>query len=210
MSSEGGRAAGLAGAGEKFERMASADINQAAMDSRPVGSEIDFSRVFAEWFDYVWLLLQRLGVRSAEVDDVLQEVFLVVHRRLSDYDPTRPMRPWLTGITVRVARRERRLVRHHREQLTESDQLGRMLVEHETPEASLAARQRRQRVHEALDALDDDRRAIFTMRDLHGIPCPEIAEILDLPVNTVYTRLRTARQLFKQAFARLGLAGGDV
>lgn len=208
MSSERDGSAGAVRAGEKFERMASADINQAEMHARP--AEIDFSRVYAEWFDYVWLLLQRLGVRSAEVDDVLQEVFLVVHRRLSDYDPTRPMRPWLTGITVRVARRERRLVRHHREQLTESDQLGRMQVEHETPEASLAARQRRQRVHEALDALDDDRRAIFTMRDLHGIPCPEIAEILDLPVNTVYTRLRTARQLFKQAFARLGLAGGDV
>jgi RNA polymerase sigma-70 factor, ECF subfamily len=63
-------------------------------------------------------------------------------------------------------------------------------------------------VIEALSALDDDRRAVFVMHELDELPAPEIADALGIPVNTVYSRLRVARERFAQALERLKARGG--
>src|SRR5262245_47602718 len=68
---------------------------------------------------YVWNTLRRLGVQERDLEDLTHEVFLTVHRRLGDYDATRPVRPWLFGIALRTALRYRELARHRRELVTE-------------------------------------------------------------------------------------------
>lgn len=178
------------------------------MSPAPRAESVEFEAVYSRWFDYVWLLLRRLGVREADLEDAAQEVFVVVHRRLSAYDPERPIRPWLSGITRRVAMRERRRPRNTREAEAPAALVDALLRDEAHPERLLADAQRRARVHAGLEALDETRREVFVLHELHGLPCPEVAEALGVPVNTVYTRLRAARATFKAALGRLRLTGG--
>lgn len=165
-----------------------------------------FSEVYRAHFRLIWTTLARLGVRTAELEDAAQEVFMVVHRRLEDYDPTRPLRPWLLGITYRVATAERRRARHRREHLGDAPRS--QGIDRATPEAQIIARCRAERIHQALDALDPERRAVFVMHEMQAIPCPEIAEALGVPLNTIYSRLRVARERFRGAFDELRTDGG--
>jgi RNA polymerase sigma-70 factor (ECF subfamily) len=160
------------------------------------------AEVYAAHFDYVWRILARLGVRSAELEDAVQEVFIVVHRRLGSFDTRRPIRPWLGGIAHRVALAERRRARHRREQLCDAPAQAEPAPA-SSPEASLIARQKRERVHAALQSLDLDRRTVFVMYEMEGISGAEIAEALGIPLNTVYSRLRIARERFRQTAERL-------
>jgi RNA polymerase sigma-70 factor (ECF subfamily) len=169
-----------------------------------------FSEVYRAHFSFVWRTLARMGVREAELEDAAQEVFVVVHRRMADtYDPARPIRPWLGGIAVRVAAAERRRARHRREQLTDRPQLG-QACSGPTPEGVALQRQRAGRVREALAYLDHDRRAVFVMYEMEGLQCTEIADALEVPVNTVYSRLRIARQRFAATVRRLRVREGEV
>ena len=170
----------------------------------------DFRAVYEQWFGYVWRTLQRLGVRESDLPDAAQEVFVVVHRRLPDFDPTRPIGPWLGGIAFRVAVAERRRARHRRERLTEGAVLAQRPSTGPCPEQAALAAARRRRVLAALDTLDADRRAVFVLHELEGHSCPEIAEALSVPLNTVYSRLRVARQRFKQAAVRLRRREGET
>lgn len=167
----------------------------------------DFDTVYRQGFRYVFRTLRRLGVRLSEVDDLVQEVFTVVLRRLSDYEPGRPLEPWLFGITFRVASthhraRSRRVVEvmsgtREPDDFSDEDAPG--------PETSLADRQARRLVLEALQALDLDRRAVLVMHDIDGLAVPAIAEVLGVPTNTVYTRLRAARARFTSRVRQLQL-----
>lgn len=169
-----------------------------------------FEAVYRAHFSFVWRTLARMGVREAELEDAAQEVFMVVHRRLADtYDPSRPLRPWLGGIAVRVAVAERRRARHRREHLTDRPQAGRAATL-PTPDGVMAQRQRAARVREALACLDPDRRAVFVMFEMEDLPCTDIADALGVPVNTVYSRLRVARQRFAAAVRRLRLREGEA
>lgn len=159
----------------------------------------DFASVYRLNFAYVFRTLRRLGVRPAELNDATQETFMVVLRRLDDYEPERPIEPWLFGIAFRVAaaqrrRRARRIIEvfSRPEDVADDDSLG--------PESSFADRQARGLVLEGLEALNLDRRAVFVMHDIDGQSVPEIARALDVPLNTVYSRLRVAREEF---FARI-------
>lgn len=163
--------------------------------------------LYAAHFDHVWHTLRRLGVAERELEDAAHDVFVVVHRRHHELDPERPARAWLTGIAWRVAADTRRRAHHRREVLSErvGDERadGRMAADE-----MLAGHEARALVHAALDALDLDRRVVFVMHELDGEPGPVIAAALDLPLNTVYSRLRTARERFGAAVRRIGLTRG--
>ena len=108
-----------------------------------------FRAIFEAELTYVWNALRKLGVHPSDLEDVAHEVFVVVHRHLGDYDPTRPLRPWLFGICVRVASDYRRLARHRREVAP-----GPVEPSDPAPAADehLERRQAQQLVSEALDA----------------------------------------------------------
>ena len=160
-----------------------------------------FAEVFDAQFGYVWNTLRRLGVKEADAQDQAQEVFVVVHSLLGDYDPARPLRPWLFGIAYRIACRWRSLARHRRELAMDAPP--------DAPDSrppadeALASYQARDVVLRALDTIELDRRAVLVMNLLDERPMPEVAEALGIPVNTAYSRLRLARADFKKAVMRL-------
>lgn len=170
----------------------------------------DFPAVYRDQFPYVFRSLRRLGVRPSELDDLMQEVFTVVFRRLGDYDPSRPIEPWLFGIafrTVSVFRRTRarRIVEIPSDDIEPADESA-------GPEANLeevqADRQARLLVLRGLEALELDQRAVFVLHDIDGVIVPKIAEALELSVNTVYSRLRAARARFASRVRMLNLVEG--
>lgn len=167
-----------------------------------------FAAVYSAHFSYVWRTLARLGVRDAELEDAAQEVFVVVHRRLESFDPTRPIKPWLCGIAHRVATAERRRARHRREELCE--QPARRAIARGTPEKRIALQQRFARVRAALEALDPDQRVVFVMAEMEEIACPDIADALGVPLNTVYSRLRRGRERFAAALSALRQQEGEA
>jgi RNA polymerase sigma-70 factor, ECF subfamily len=161
----------------------------------------EFRELFERECAYVVRTLRRLGVSAPDCPDVAHEVFVIVLRLLPTCDRSRPMRPWLFGIALRVARDFRRLARHHREVVGE----GEGAADHAPrPDEALDASRRRKLVDDALDALDLDQRAIFVMHEIDGYAMPEIAQALGIPLNTGYSRLRLARAEFTARVKRAG------
>jgi RNA polymerase sigma-70 factor (ECF subfamily) len=163
-----------------------------------------YQTIYLQNFDYVWRQLRRLGIGSADVPDVTHDVFVVVHRRLDSYDRARPVRPWLFGILYRVAADHQRLFRQTRELLPHST--GDSFDPEDPsprPDDALLDRQARAFASQALDGLDIRLRSVLEMHDLGGRAVPEIAEVLQIPVKTVYTRLRVARERLATAANRL-------
>ncbi len=157
-----------------------------------------FTALFNAHFHRVYVNLRRLGVPEAAVDDALQEVFIVVLRRRGEQELLSE-RAWILGVTRRIAHRWRRSAARQR-RLAEA--LGR--EPHEPLDgASAVAQQQATRLLEGfLGRLDDDKRAVFVLAELEQLTAPEIAEALQLNLNTVYSRLRAARQVFDRSFAR--------
>jgi RNA polymerase sigma-70 factor (ECF subfamily) len=162
-----------------------------------------FAAVFREHAPFVWRCLRRLGVASGDVDDVLQEVFLVVHRRLPDYDGRASMRAWIYGICVRKASDHRKLAHKKREHLTEHVPEG--ASRGDGPDAALERRRALARLDAALADLDEDKRAAFVLYEIEGLGLAEIAEAVGCPLQTVYSRLGAARKHVEHA---LGARGG--
>jgi len=146
---------------------------------------------------YVWETLRRLGVRAGDVEDVAHDIFVTVHRRLADYDPGRPLRPWLFGFCLRVASDYRRSARITRE--VPADAAGEPVHRGPQPDEELATADARHRVYLALETLPLDQRAVFVLHELDGFTMPEIAVTLEAPLNTLYSRLRLARKQFTVA-----------
>jgi RNA polymerase sigma-70 factor (ECF subfamily) len=161
---------------------------------------VDFQSLYKQEFGYAWRTLRRLGVRENDLPDLAHDLFIVVFRNLSDYDSSRPVRPWLFGIAFRVVSDYRRSARFVRETIGD----GPEVVDRAPPlDDQIAARQAREAVMRVLDALDLDRRAVLVMHDIDGHPVPEIAAALAIPVATAYSRLRLAREDLGAAIKRL-------
>lgn len=163
-------------------------------------ASLGFDAVYHEHFGFVWRSAKRLGVRDASLDDVVQEVFVVVHRRLADFEGRSSVRTWLFGITLRVVRDHRRGTRR-RDPGCEIDP-DTLRANGGGPAEDAEKEQAVRLLHALLDELPDDRREIFVMAELEQMAMPEIAEALAMNLNTAYARLRTARQEFEQALAR--------
>ena len=149
-----------------------------------------FAAAYEAEFEAVWLYLRRLGVPEADVEDAVHDVFVVAHRRYGTYDRARPLRPWLLGIAFRIAAQWRR---RHRLEVPVAEPEAELSDDARAPDEVAASRQASRRLHAALARLDIDQRAVLVMHDLNGIPVPEIAAARDVPLNTVYSRLRLGR-----------------
>jgi RNA polymerase sigma-70 factor (ECF subfamily) len=164
----------------------------------------DFDALYGEHFSFVWRSLRRLGVHPSWVEDAAQDTFLVVHRRLTDLRPDASAKAFLFGIALRVARDyRRRAQRKHAQSLDAEREISPASSPYERAAKAEAVR----KLEGFLDNLDDDRRAVFVLSELEGMTAPEISQALGANQNTVYSRLRSARERFV-AFAAEGADHG--
>ena len=165
-----------------------------------------FEANYEEHVDFVWRSARRLGVPDAGVDDAVQEVFVVVHRRLAEFEARSSIRTWLYGIVLRVARTHRRTARRRQpERATAEDAVDPDLLADgpsERPDACTERAEALRILQQILDELEDERREVFVLAELEMVPVTEVAEALGANVNTVHSRLRAARRDFEKAVAR--------
>jgi RNA polymerase sigma-70 factor, ECF subfamily len=179
-----------------------------SLDAPPLfslGRSIDVATVFREHGPFVHRVLGRLGVHPANVDDAFQEVFVVIHRRVPEFDPGAPIRPWIYGICVRVASRHRHRQSSSREVAAEEASEP---IDPTTPIDSITAKQAREVLSVILDQMDHDKRAVYVLHELEELSIPEVAQSLNCPVPTAYSRLRAARAEFADAVRRYRLREG--
>jgi RNA polymerase sigma-70 factor, ECF subfamily len=170
-------------------------------------ASLEVAAVYAEHKQFVWSMLHRLGAREADLEDVFQEVFVVVHRRLPEFRPGAPMQPWLFGICVRLLANHRRRAHRSRE-LASSDSLDWYATAADTSEEIVAQEQARRVLEAILDSISEKKRVVFVMFEIEGLSCEEIAAALGVPVGTVYSRLHSARKAFARRLERHRRAGG--
>lgn len=166
----------------------------------------DFLEIYESYADFVWRSVRRLGVDPTSAEDVFQEVFVVVHRRLGDFEGRSSVRTWLFGITLRIVRNHKRALGRKRHEGGEQAEIAidrAPASGRDQPEARTERAEAVRLLHEVLDTLDDDKREIFVMAELEQMTGAAIAEVSGLNQSTVYARLRAARQQFDQAVKRL-------
>jgi RNA polymerase sigma-70 factor (ECF subfamily) len=178
------------------------EIRGVAQGEAAAGS-VDVTAVFKAHHAFVWRILRHLGVATADQEDVLQEVFVVVHRRLADYREQDKMRAWLYAICARVVRdHRRRLGRRHEELRAEPE------VSREPSQASeVADQQALSLAQRMLAALPEKQRAVFLLYEIEQLSMPEIALAVECPLPTAYARLRKARERVLVEVARVRLRG---
>ena len=172
--------------------------------TRVADRERAFRAVYEAHAAFVWRNLRRLGVSDADVEDKLQEVFVVAHRRWEEFvDRGHGPRAWLFQIALRVASDARRHRRRHPVDPDGGAAQDRQSIE--PPQtAAIDQRQQLDLLDRALSAIDMGRRAVLVLHEIEQMTAPEIARTLDLPLNTVYSRLRVARIELEQELRQLG------
>ncbi len=187
---------------------------QPATLTRLETSRPTFQRLFQDQLGYVLRTLERLGVPRRNAEDAAQEVFVAVHKKLSEYDPARPLRPWLFAFCYHVAQNEKRRA-VHRDVLSESPIATTEKTERisENPEEKQLDREGRQRVLRALEKIPAEQRAALILCDIDGHSAREAALALGEKEATIYSRIRLGRAAFKAAYKTgetVGEKGGEA
>lgn len=159
-----------------------------------MGTRWDLEQIRREHHTFVWRILRRMGAPS--VDDAVQEVFVVMHRRRHQLDLSGGPRPLLYGIARRVATRQRDKRRRQPPPLALVPKIS------ADPEEGAARAEAARVIREALDAMDEDKRMTFVVADVEGMSVPEVARCQGVNLNTAYARLRAARQRIRRTVQR--------
>jgi RNA polymerase sigma-70 factor (ECF subfamily) len=164
---------------------------------------LDFDTVYTAHAAFIWRSVRALGVPVAHVDDAVQDVFVIVHRKLETFRGPAKIQTWLFEIARRVASQYRRsAVRDGR-----SDSID-AATGIAGPGGTFEAAARNEAatlVVSVLEELDDAKRELIVLADLEQVPIPDIAALLEIPLNTAYSRIRLARKAFAAVFARRGV-----
>ena len=182
--------------GQPTRSLGPAEPLPAAPEASP-GQALDFDTVYAELFPFVWRSLRALGVGEPYLDDAAQDVFLVVHRRLHEFEGRSSLRTWLFAIVEHVAFNHRRTVRRKLARLTPlEDTHG---SADPGPHRSTEDREVARFLQRFLDSLDDGKRTLFVLVLVEQMSAPEVAQALRIPLNTAYSRIRAIKHAFRQA-----------
>jgi RNA polymerase sigma-70 factor, ECF subfamily len=161
---------------------------------------LSFDAVYASEFAFVWRNLRRLGVTDENLRDAAQDAFLVLYRKLPEFEGRAPLRSFLYSIVTRVARQHRRTrARKDLPNAADADEIAgpRWFGPDQGAERGEALRL----LFALLATLDEDKREAFVLADLEGLTVPEIAAAVGANVNTVYSRVRAARAQVRSAWA---------
>jgi len=158
-----------------------------------------FQSIYKQYFDFVWSSARHLGVTLDVIDDVFQDVFMVIHAKLHTLQRPEALRSWIYGIVRRTVSDYRRSGR------TREAARARLGVEFRSSQPSphdLAERNAELKLLErVLAELDESKREVFVMVEVLEMAVPQVAQALEIPLNTAYSRLRVARQSFEEALA---------
>jgi RNA polymerase sigma-70 factor (ECF subfamily) len=182
---------------------------QAEVGSSGVSAKVpSFEAIYQHYFDFVWSSTRRLGVSPPTTDDVVQEIFMVIHAKLHTLRQAHSLRSWVYGIVRRT------VSSHHRSQRTkaatgaayalEADALQPMSP---TPLDLTTQNDQVKLLWRLLESLDPTKREVFILAQLEEMTAPEIAEALEIPLNTAYSRLRAARMAFEEVLTRQNAQG---
>jgi RNA polymerase sigma-70 factor (ECF subfamily) len=162
-----------------------------------------FRAVYDQYFDFVWTCTRRLGVPMDAIDDVVQEIFIVVHARLPTLEHPASLRSWLYGVVRRTVSTYHR-ARHTREARESGGATGEASASPMQPSPlDLAVLgDELQLLFRLLGELEEPKREVLVLAELEEMTMPEIAEAVGIPLNTAYSRLRAARQEFNEALSR--------
>ena len=168
------------------------------------GAAPSFRAVYDEYFDFVWRSLRRLGVREADAMDATQGVFLTIHLRLASFEGRSQLRSWIFGICMRVASDHRRSAPVRREVITDQVDLDLGATAHDAdPLVRAESRQAVAIAESILNQLPEDQRVAFVLFELEEMSAEEIATLVDVPVGTIRSRLRLAREALHREAMRL-------
>jgi len=170
-----------------------------------VASPAAFSQIFAENARFVWRALLGLGVAQSDVQDLSQQVFLVLHKRLADFDGTSSVRTFIYGICLRVASEYRRRFGRRRERCV--DELPEQAIA-ATQLRSVATRQALERLERTLSLLAPEQRDVFVLFEVEELSMAETARAVGCPLFTAYARLRRAREIIAAEFNEAWIAEG--
>lgn len=163
------------------------------------GADLDFDALYDEHFEFVWRSLRLLGVAPELLEDVTQDVFSVVARQLEAFEGRSSVRTWLFAILQRVAANQRRT---QARKLRPLEPLSETLAASQpSPQSHAEAAQVVSVIERHCASLAPEQRALFVLALVEEVPCPELARALGIPLNTVYSRIRSLREGLRRALA---------
>jgi RNA polymerase sigma-70 factor (ECF subfamily) len=184
-------------------RIAILDVEPGPAISTPTASVPTFPQIYSAYFGFVWSCTRRLGVNEAEIDDLVQEIFIVIHARLHTLKQPEALRSWIYGIVRRT------VSTHHRAKRAKQASTSVLNSETEmrypqlpSPQELAEQSDQARLLWSLLEKLDAPKREVFVLAELDEMTVPEIASAIEVPVNTVYSRLRAARQELEEALTR--------
>ena len=160
-----------------------------------VRPRLTFDQVYERHFAFVWRVLRMSGLPPAVVEDAAQDVFVVVHRRLAEFEGRSDIRTWLYRVAQWVVADVRRRTRTRPEHEPVDEELP---DEADGPFEVLARSEAAETLERILDRMDPEKRMAFLLLDIEEMKANEVAALLEVNVNTVYSRLRLAREQFRR------------
>jgi RNA polymerase sigma-70 factor (ECF subfamily) len=171
----------------------------AAELERPFAEPFSFDELYGTHADAVWRTLSRLGVEPMYVDDAAQEVFVTAWRKRDSFEHRSSVKTWLTGIAIRVASHHRRSAALRRTGVLDASVPSLA----PSPVEDVERREKLALLQQVLSRLSDELRETFVMMEMEGFSAPEASALLGVGVNTLYSRVRLAREAFNAAVAEL-------
>ena len=159
--------------------------------------EVDAGVLFEQHAAFLLRVVERLSGRGGHVEDVVQEVFLTAHRRRAELDPDADLRGWLYRVAVNLIHHHRRAFARRRA-LSERIRTAPASADPDLPDAALSRREQAQRVRKCVMKLPLKQREVFVLFELEGLEGQEVAQLMDIPENTVWTRLHHGRRRFEK------------
>jgi len=184
-------------------RIASLDVEPGPVTPIADASVPSFPSIYGLYFNFVWSCTRRLGVSEAEIDDVVQEIFIVIHARLHTLEHPGSLRSWIYGIVRRTVSSYHRAKRAKlASTLTLSTEPDMQYPQQPSPQQLAEQSDQVRLLWSLLEKLDGPKREVFVLAELDEMTVPEIALAIEVPLNTAYSRLRAARQEIEEALLR--------
>jgi RNA polymerase sigma-70 factor (ECF subfamily) len=182
--------------------VAETDLGPSGDTAAQVCALPSFPEIYRQYFDFVWNGARSLGVGRDTIDDVVQEVFIVIHARIHTLREPSALRSWIYGIVRRTAFASLRVQRSRHTSVVDFTDDNTSAASLFTPSDVADQSDRAKLLWHLLEKLDESKREVFVMAEISEMTIPEIAQALEVPLGTASTRLRAARKAFEGALAR--------